>query len=70
MWLRGIPGIVICALAVWLSRGVDSEDPPPDDDPPADEPSPPGPDGFPELNWDEFERAFNDYATRDRAGRA
>lgn len=63
-------GIVTCALAVWLSRGVDSEDPPPDDDPPADEPSPPGPDGYPALDWDDFERAFRDYAARDRAGRA
>src|ERR1700733_2253093 len=36
-------GIVVCALAVWLSRGVDSEGPPPDDEEPADEPAPPGP---------------------------
>jgi hypothetical protein len=61
-------GIVTCAIAVWLSRGVDSEDPPPDDDPPADEPSPPpGPDGLTTVDWDEFERAFGAYAARDRA---
>ncbi|MDQ6805448.1 MAG: hypothetical protein M3065_10900 [Actinomycetota bacterium] len=64
-------GIVTCAIAVWLSRGVDSEDPPPpDDEDPVDEPSPPGPDGMPELDWDEFERAFGAYAARDRAGKA
>lgn len=59
-------GIVICALAVWLSRGVDSEDPP-DDEEPAEAPSPSGPDGLPEFDWDEFERAFQAYAARDRA---
>ena len=63
-------GIVICALAVWLSRGVDSEDPPPDEEHPIDEPPPPGPDGVPRLDWDEFERAFRDYAARERAGTA
>jgi hypothetical protein len=63
-------GIVTCALAVWLSRGVDSEGPPPDDEEPADEPTPPDPDGLHELDWDEFERAFQAYAARDRAGTA
>jgi hypothetical protein len=62
-------GIVTCALAVWLSRGVDSEDPPHDDEP-EDEPSPPGPDGLPDLDWDQFERAFRAYAERERAGSA
>jgi hypothetical protein len=62
-------GIVICALAVWLSRGVDSHDPP-DDKEPADEPPPPGPDGLPRLDWDEFEHAFRTYAAGDRAGKA
>jgi hypothetical protein len=62
-------GIVVCALAVWLSRGVDSEDPPPPDDehPTEDDPTPPGPDGLHTVDWDQFERAFRDYATRDRA---
>lgn len=61
--------IVNCALTVWLSRGIDSEDPPPDDgSEPVDEPSPPGPDGLPRVDWDEFERAFCAYAARDRAG--
>jgi hypothetical protein len=60
-------GIVICALAVWLSRGVDSGDPPPDDEESADEPPPSGPDNVPALDWDEFEHAFRDYAARDPA---
>jgi hypothetical protein len=63
-------GIVNCALAVWLSRGVDSEDPPPpDDEEPVDRPSPPGPDGLStdDVDWDDFERAFQAYATRERA---
>jgi len=63
-------GIALCALAVWLSRGVDSEGPPPDDEEPVDEPTPPDPDGLPALDWDEFERAFQAYAARDRAGTA
>jgi hypothetical protein len=59
-------GIFLCALAVWLSRGTDSEDPPEGKEP-ADEPPPAGPDGLPELDWDEFERAFRVYTERDRA---
>jgi hypothetical protein len=57
-------GIFTCALAVWLSRGTDSEDPPPEDEP-AGEPPPPGPGGVPELDWDAFERAFRVYAERN-----
>src|ERR1700759_695671 len=37
-------GIVVCALAVWLSRGSDSEDPPSDGKEPSDERPPPEPD--------------------------
>lgn len=63
-------GIVTCALAVWLSRGTDSEDPPHDEEP-ADEPPPAGgPDGLPELEWDHFERAFRAYVDREPAGTA
>ncbi|MEA2197502.1 MAG: hypothetical protein QOJ25_1553 [Solirubrobacteraceae bacterium] len=58
-------GIFICALAVWLSRGTDSEDPPEGKEP-ADQPPPPGPDGLPLLDWDDFERAFRAYAARER----
>jgi hypothetical protein len=61
-------GIVVCALAVWLSRGSDSEDPPSDGKEPSDERPPPEPDGLPELDydWPEFERAFRAYADRER----
>jgi hypothetical protein len=62
-------GIFTCALAVWLSRGTDSEDPPEDFEP-AEQPPPPGPDGLRELDWNEFESAFRAYAARDRAGTA
>jgi uncharacterized membrane protein YfcA len=54
-------GIVTCALAVWLSRGSDSEDPPRGDEP-VDEHPPPEPDGMPPLDWAEFERSFRAYA--------
>jgi hypothetical protein len=55
-------GIVVCTLAVWLSRGIDPEDPPSDGEEPSDEGPPPSPDGLPEFDWDDFERAFRDYA--------
>jgi hypothetical protein len=58
-------GIMICALAAWLSRGTDSEDPP-DDEEPVDERPPPEPDGLPELDWAEFERAFRAYSESGR----
>jgi hypothetical protein len=55
-------GIVVCTLAVWLSRGIDPEDPPSDGEEPSDERPPPSPDGLPEFDWDDFERAFRKYA--------
>jgi hypothetical protein len=59
-------GIVISALAVWLSRGRDQEDPP-DGDEPADEHPPPEPDGVPpKLDWSAFERDFHAYVRRQR----
>jgi hypothetical protein len=58
-------GIVACALAAWLSRGSDSEDPPRGDEP-VDEQPPPEPDGVPSLDWAEFERAFRAYSERER----
>jgi hypothetical protein len=51
-------GIVICALAAWLSRGSDSQDPPSDGEDPADEQPPPEPDGVPRFDWAAFERDF------------
>ena len=59
-------GIVVCALAVWLSRGSDSEEPPGGEDP-EDEQPPPDPDGAPRFDWDAFERQFRDYSDRERA---
>jgi hypothetical protein len=64
-----VSGVAACALAAWLSRGSDSEDPPDGggEDPP-DEPVPPpkDPDGLPIFDWGVFERQFRAYATRSR----
>ena len=57
-------GISVAALAAWLSRGRDQEDPPDDGDEPVDEEPPPNPDGVPPFDWAEFERAFREYAQR------
>ncbi len=56
-------GIVVSALAAWLSRGQDHGGPPDDDDP-GDEEPPPEPDGVPRLDWARFEREFRDYSER------
>jgi hypothetical protein len=58
-------GIIISALAAWLSRGRDQEDPP-DGDEPVDEQPPPEPDGVPRLDWAAFERDFRDYERQHR----
>lgn len=57
-------GVTTCALAAWLSRGTDSEDPP-DGSEGADE-TPPQPDGLqgPSLEWVRFEAQFRQYAER------
>jgi hypothetical protein len=64
-----VSGIAACALAAWLSRGSDSEDPPDSggEDPP-DEPVPPpdDPDGLPVFDWGLFERQFRAYSSRPR----
>jgi hypothetical protein len=52
-------GILVCSLAVWLSRGVDrgdGGDGPGGFEPPAGEWPPSDPDGAPPFDWDEFER--------------
>jgi hypothetical protein len=59
-------GISVAALAAWLSRGRDQEDPPDDGDEPVDEHPPPEPDGVPRLDWARFEREFREYARRQR----
>jgi hypothetical protein len=56
-------GIIVCALAAWLSRGTDSEDPP-DGDEPVDEQPPPEPDGVPRFDWALFEQEFRAYESR------
>jgi uncharacterized membrane protein YfcA len=61
-------GIFVCALAVWLSRGTDPDDPPHGGEEPSDERPPPSPDGVPRFDWSEFERAFRAYSERDTAG--
>jgi hypothetical protein len=57
-------GISVCALALWLSRGSDADDPPRGGDEPSDEQPPPPPDGLPQLDWSAFEREFRSYARR------
>jgi hypothetical protein len=58
-------GITIAAVAAWLSRGSDSEDPPDDDGgEPHDEPPSPEPDGVPWFDWAAFERDFRAYSSR------
>lgn len=54
-------GIVVSALAAWLSRGQDHGGPPDDENPGNGEP-PPEPDGVPRLDWARFEREFRDYS--------
>jgi hypothetical protein len=58
-------GIATAALAAWLSRGRDPDDPP-DGDEPVLAPPPSDPDGLPRFDWQRFEREFRDYARRDR----
>jgi hypothetical protein len=57
-------GIGVAALAAWLSRGRDQEDPPDGGPDPVDEEPPPRPDGVPWWDWERFEREFRDYARR------
>jgi hypothetical protein len=59
-------GIAVAALAAWLSRGRDQEDPPGGGHEPVDEQPPPEPDGVPRLDWAKFEREFRDWADRTR----
>jgi hypothetical protein len=57
-------GIIVCALAVWLSRGIDPGDPGDGGDEPVDEQPPPEPDGLPVFDWTAFEQQFRDYSDR------
>jgi hypothetical protein len=56
-------GIFACALAAWLSRGREPDDPPAAEDP-ADEWPPEDPDGVPAFDWASFERSFRAYSER------
>jgi hypothetical protein len=52
-------GIVVCSVAVWLSRGYergDGPDGPGGNEPPTDEDPPTGPDSIPAWDWEAFER--------------
>jgi hypothetical protein len=61
-----VSGIAACALAAWLSRGSDSEEPPDG----GEEPIEPVPrddrDGLPTFDWAAFERQFRAYSSRRR----
>jgi hypothetical protein len=62
-----VSGIAACALAAWLSRGTDSEDPPSGGEDPIDPgPPPDDPDGMPLFDWTAFERQFRAYSNRRR----
>ncbi|HKO26271.1 MAG TPA: hypothetical protein VJU80_02335, partial [Solirubrobacteraceae bacterium] len=62
-----VSGIAACALAAWLSRGSDSEDPPSGGEDPIDPgPPPDDPDGLPLFDWPAFERQFRAYSSRRR----
>jgi len=59
-----VSGIAACALAAWLSRGSEPEDPPDDGDGPTEQQPPPDPDGLPVFDWASFERQFRAYSRR------
>jgi hypothetical protein len=61
-----VAGIAACALAAWLSRGSNPDDPPRGGEEPGDEWPPPEPDGVPQFDWQAFERDFRKYAGRPR----
>ena len=61
-----VAGIAACALAAWLSRGSNPDDPPRGGDEPIDEQPPPRPDGLPWFDWRAFEREFREYSERPR----
>jgi hypothetical protein len=62
-----VSGIAACALAAWLSRGSDSEDPPGGGEDPIDPgPPPDDPDGLPLFDWAAFERQFRAYSSSRR----
>ena len=59
--LADAAGIVVCALAVWLSRGSEPQDVSPRGEPSPDPEPDPG-----DFDWGSFERGFRAYAARAR----
>jgi hypothetical protein len=57
-------GIIVAALAAWLSRGIDPDDPP--EEQPVDEDPPHDPHGI-EIDWGAFERDLRAYSERARS---
>jgi hypothetical protein len=65
-------GILVCSLAVWLSRGSERDSGPDDgedDRPPEDGMPPAAPDGVPPFDWDELERELARLSRREPVGR-
>jgi hypothetical protein len=58
-------GISVAAVAAWISRGRDQDDPP-DEGEPVDRPPPADPDGVPRFDWARFERDFQRWSQRPR----
>jgi hypothetical protein len=61
-----VSGIAACALAAWLSRGSDSEEPPDGGEEPIEPVPPDDRDGLPTFDWAAFERQFRAYSSRRR----
>ena len=57
-------GITVAAVAAWLSRGIDPDDPPEEE--PLDAEPPRDPDGMP-VDWDAFERDLRAYTDGTRS---
>ena len=57
-------GLALCGLAVWLARGSRRDNNDSDDNTDGGGPGGPGPTPEPpsDVDWDDFERQFNDYA--------
>lgn len=65
--LAAASGISLFALSLWLSRAVESGEPP-SDGPGPDEPPPPGPVGPSGFDWNAFERELHEHADREPVG--
>lgn len=70
-------GILVCSLAVWLSRGIRRDDGSEGgggggggngNGPPGNQRPPSGPDGLLAFDWDEFERDLSAWTERGKVG--